>query len=114
MTEDKNFQDLGANLPGKDEDFRKIVLEDDQGQTHDYEVLFTFDSEDYGKSYVVIYPTEDGNNDEINVEVYSYTLDPSGTGTFGNLEPVEDEKELDMAEEILNAFIEDHEFDEGK
>lgn len=79
----------------------------------DYTVLFTFDSEDYGKSYVVIYPTKDEDSDEINVEAYSYILDPNGSGTFGDLQPIEDDKELDMVEEVLNTFMKDSNLNES-
>ncbi|BDR58810.1 DUF1292 domain-containing protein [Xylocopilactobacillus apicola] len=113
MTDDKNFQDLGANLPENDEDFRKIVLVDDKGNTYDYTVLFTFDSEDYDKSYVIIYPTSEDESEILNLEAYSYTLDPNGSGTFGDLKAVEDEKELDMVEEVLNTFWDENGNDEG-
>lgn len=113
MSEDMNFEKLGANLPEDDEDFRKIVLIGDDGITRDYTVLFTFDSEDYNKSYVVVYPTSDEEKDEINVEAYSYILDSEGNGTFGDLRPIEDEKELDMVEEVLNTFMDDANLNQG-
>lgn len=112
MTEN-NFEELGSNLPDRDEDFKRIVLIDEQGEKHNYNVLFTFDSEDYGKSYVLVYPETDEKEPEVNVEAYTYELANDGTGTFGDLQPIEDEAELDMVEEVLNTFMEDNSFSEG-
>ena len=41
--------------PGDDKD-RQITLIDDQGNEELFEVLFTFHSDDYDKSYVLLYP----------------------------------------------------------
>lgn len=32
MTEDHNFDELGANLPENDDDFRKLTLMDEKGE----------------------------------------------------------------------------------
>lgn len=113
MTEDNSYKELGANLPEDDEEFRKIVLMDEQGNKIEYTVLFTFDSEDYDKSYVLVYPTADEDQGVINVEAYSYTLDPKGSGTFGDLKAIEDDEEMNMVEEVLNTFMADTDLEQG-
>ncbi|MGL5898053.1 MAG: DUF1292 domain-containing protein [Lactobacillaceae bacterium] len=113
MTEENNNKELGENLPQNDENFRKIVLMDDKGNKIEYTVLFAFDSEDYGKSYVLVYPTVDEEKGVINVEAYSYTLDPEGSGKFGDLTAIEDDEEMDMIEEVLNTFLDDENLNQG-
>lgn len=44
---------------GDDKD-RQITLVDDQGNEELYEILFTFHSDDYDKSYVLLYPAAVG------------------------------------------------------
>ena len=49
--------------PGDDN--QQITLIDEKGNEELYQVLFTFDSEDYGKSYVLLYPaSEDDDRSE--------------------------------------------------
>ena len=43
--------------PGEDD--QQITLIDEKGNEELYQVLFTFDSEDYGKSYVLLYPASE-------------------------------------------------------
>ncbi|MBR2685514.1 MAG: DUF1292 domain-containing protein [Erysipelotrichaceae bacterium] len=68
----------------------------DDGSEVKCEILFTFDSEDYGKSYV--FYTVPGNDEEVYVSSYDEE---------GNLFWVEDEAELEMANEVLGTFIDD-------
>lgn len=72
-----------------------IVVIDDNGNEVEYEVLFTFDSEDTGKQYVLYF---DPSLEE--PQVYSSIYDDEG-----NLYPVETPTEWDMIEEVFNSFI---------
>lgn len=72
-----------------------IVVIDDNGNEVEYEVLFTFDSEDTGKQYVLYF---DPSLEE--PQVYSSVFDDEG-----NLYPVETPTEWDMIEEVFNSFI---------
>lgn len=75
-----------------------IIITDENGKETEMEILFTFDGDD--KNYVVCFMP---GNDE---EVYPFSYDDEG-----NLYPVEDEDELKMIEEVVDAFdgIEDEE-----
>ena len=77
----------------------------DEGKEVECEVLFTFESDDFGKSYVLVYPAGVPEGDEIELQAYSYV--ENADGTEGDLEPIETEEEWDMIEEVLNTFIED-------
>ena len=76
------------------EDSNRMIITDDSGQEHEVEILFTFDDEKHGKSYVLF---TDPQDPEGNVFAYSYDED-------GNLTEVTDEKEFEMCQEVLGAF----------
>ena len=69
----------------------KIFITDDNGQELEMNILFTFDNDD--KNYVVVY---EGDNDE---DLYCLRYDEDG-----NLYVVEDQEELAMAQEVIDAF----------
>lgn len=91
--------------PGEDEQL--ITLVDDKGNEELYQVLFTFDSEDYGKSYVLLYPKDASDDEEVEIQAYSFTPDANGDASQGDLFPIEDDDEWDMVEEVLNTFLDD-------
>ncbi|MCI1893739.1 MAG: DUF1292 domain-containing protein [Lactobacillus sp.] len=91
--------------PGDDEQL--ITLVDDKGNEELYKVLFTFDSEDYGKSYVLLYPESASDDEEVDIQAFSFTPDDNGDASQGNLFPIEDDDEWDMVEEVLNTFLAD-------
>ncbi|MBS5112679.1 MAG: DUF1292 domain-containing protein [Coprobacillus cateniformis] len=76
-------------------DVNKIQVIDDDGNELEFEVLFTFESDETGKKYVLYYDA----NDEA-PQVYSSIYDDEG-----NLYPVETPDEWEMIEEVFNSFI---------
>ncbi|WP_461240332.1 DUF1292 domain-containing protein [Paucilactobacillus sp. N302-9] len=86
-----------------------ITLVDDDGNEELYKVLFTFDSDDYGKSYVLMYPASAENDDEVDIQAYAYhpVDENSDSDSEGELEPIEDDAEWSMVEEVLNTFLDD-------
>ena len=90
-----------------------MTIVDENGDEHVCEVILTFESKDYGKSYVLYHilgkmmkmmrklksmhlpllPTEDGEED-------------------GELIPIEDDEEWEMVEETLNTFLAEEEEEE--
>lgn len=85
-----------------DHDHEYITIVDEEGNESLYEILFTFDSEDYNKSYVLVYPA--GSHEE-DVELQAFSYKEQEDGTSGSLEPIETEAEWDMIEEVLNTFL---------
>jgi len=85
-----------------------ITVVDEDGNEQLCEVLFTFDSEEFGKSYVLYYPigTED---DEEDVEIHASAFTPNENGEDGDLMPIETDEEWDLIEEMLNTFLEEQE-----
>ena len=78
------------------------VINDD-GQEVVCHILFTFDSEETKKSYIVY--TDDSKDAEGNVQVYASIFDPEDPNT--KLEAIESEKEWKVIETILETLQEE-------
>ena len=86
-----------------------MTIVDENGTEQVCEVIFTFESADYGKSYVLYHVLgEDSNNDdddeEIQIHASSFTPNKEGEED-GELFPIEDDKEWEMIEETFNTFL---------
>lgn len=97
---------MAAQVNGDDED-RQITLVDDQGNEELYEILFTFHSDDYDKSYVLLYPATVGDDEDIEVQAFSYDADDAGDVTSNDLHEIESDDEWDMVQGVLNTFLDD-------
>ncbi|KAA6448796.1 DUF1292 domain-containing protein [Bacillus swezeyi] len=89
---------------------KNITIVDDKGNEQLCEVLFTFDSDKFDKSYVLYYPIESQGEEEI--EIHASSFQPNENGEDGELMPIETEEEWDMIEETLNTFLADEEEEE--
>ena len=69
----------------------KIYIIDENGNEKLMNILFTFENDD--RDYVVVYDEE---NDE---DLYAFQYDEDG-----NLLTVDDEEELEMVQEVIDAF----------
>ena len=85
---------------------------DEDGNEVLCEILFTFESKEFNKNYVLFYPVG-GDDDEIEVMAAAYIPLEDGEG---ELLPIETEEEWQMIEEVLDQFSEedfdDEDFDE--
>lgn len=84
-----------------------ITLVDAEGNEELYKILLTFESDEFEKSYVLVYPA--GLADDEEVELFAFSYDDPDEGLEGQLNDVETDEEWDMIEEVLGAFIEDEE-----
>lgn len=82
---------------------KNITVVDENGNEQLCEILFTFDSEKFNKSYVLYYPVSDNEDDEIEIHASSFV--PSENNEDGELSPIETDEEWDMVEEMLNTFL---------
>ncbi|MED3562534.1 DUF1292 domain-containing protein [Bacillus xiapuensis] len=88
-----------------------ITVVDDNGNEQLCEVLFTFDSEEFGKSYVLYYPVGEEDEEE-DIEIHASAFTPTEDGEDGELMPIETDEEWDMIEEMLNTFLEEQDEEE--
>ena len=80
-----------------------FTLLDENGQEVVYDVLFTFESEETGKNYIVY--TDNEKDETGNIQVYAsiyYPNDPKS-----KLEAIETEKEWKVIETILETLQEE-------
>ena len=77
-----------------------ITLLDEQGTEHNFDVLFTFDSDETGKSYIVY--TDHEKDKDGKEKVYASIYDPKGIDK--SLYPLETEAEWNAIENILSSI----------
>ncbi len=75
----------------------------DEGKEITCNVLFTFDSDETKKSYIVY--TDNSVDEEGNTQVFASIYDPTAQST--KLDPIETDKEWKMIEVILNTLQEE-------
>ena len=81
----------------------KFMVIDNEGKEIECEVLFTFESDETKKNYIVY---TDNTKDEIgNIKVYASIFDPNSDTT--KLEPIETDKEWNIIENILETLQEE-------
>ena len=73
----------------------KII--DKDGKEIEFEILFTFESDETNKNYMVY--TDNTLDEQNNTKVYAAIYNPEGEGV--NLSPIETEKEWKIVETIL-------------
>lgn len=85
-------------------DNNEMLITDESGKEHVMKILFTYDNEVRGKSYVFLYE----ENDEDNVLAFSCNEKTK------ELNEIEDDEEYKEVEEVFNAFNEDPKLQEAK
>lgn len=82
----------------------RIIIPDENGEEHLFDVLFTFDVEESGKSYMVVKPVESSEEDDDDDydEVFAFRYEEKDDDF--KLFPIEDDAEWDMVEEMINTF----------
>ena len=84
-------------------DKNSFTIFNDEGKEIKCDVLFTFDSEETGKSYVVY--TDNTLDENKNIKAYAAIYDPNEEDK--NLIPIESEKEWKIIETILESIQEE-------
>lgn len=86
-----------------------ITLIDENGNEELYTILLTFESDEFEKQYVLVYPASaDPDSEDVELLAFSYN-EKSEDASEGELHPIETDKEWDMVEEVLGVFMEESE-----
>ena len=80
-----------------------FTLIDENGNEIEYDVLFTFESEETNKNYIVY--TDQTKDDAGNIQVYASIYDPNDPNS--KLEPITTDKEWKVIETILSTLQEE-------
>jgi len=86
-----------------------MTIVDEQGNEHVCEVIFTFESEEYGKSYVLYHVLGEEESEDGEIEIHASAFIPTEDGEDGELFPIENDEEWEMVEEMLNTFLAEEE-----
>ncbi len=84
---------------------RYFTVTDKSGKTIEYEILFTFDSEETRKSYIVF--TDNSLDEEGNIVTYAATYDKNGETL--ELQDIETDAEWNVIENLLASIEEANE-----
>lgn len=80
-----------------------FIVIDELGNEKEAIIIMTFDSEEFGKSYLVYQLKDDETG-----EYFAASFNPED-GEEGNLVPIETDEEWDFVEEVLESFLEEEE-----
>lgn len=80
-----------------------LIVTDELGNELECVIVMTFESEEFGKSYVVYRLKDDDSG-----EYFAASFDPEDEDE-GQLIPIETDEEWDLVEEVLENFLEDEE-----
>jgi len=88
------------------EENERIIIPDENGEEHLFEVLFTFDVDQTGNSYLAVVPAEQKEDEE--VEVYAFRFEEQEKNDDDlSLFPIESDEEWEMVEEMLHTLIDE-------
>jgi len=90
------------------EENERIIIPDENGEEHLFEVLYTFDVEDTKQTYIALVPADSEDDDEVDVYAFRYE-EKEGDDDDMALFPIESEEEWEVVEEVLNTLIEEDE-----
>lgn len=86
-----------------DRDIETFVVTDENGKEITCEIIMTFDSDDFNKSYVVYQIVGDETG-----EYFAASFNPED-GDEGRLIQIETDEEWDFVEEVLESFLDEQE-----
>lgn len=90
------------------EERERIIIPDEHGDEHLFEVLFTFDVDETEESYVAVVPAEQADGEEI--EVYAFKYEENENDDF-TLYPIENDDEWAMVEEMLHTLADEEDIE---
>ncbi|WP_028783302.1 DUF1292 domain-containing protein [Thalassobacillus devorans] len=90
------------------EEQERIIIPDENGEEHLFEVLFTFDVDETSHSYIAVVPAEQKDEEEVEVFAFRYE-EKEGDDDDLALYQIETDEEWNMVEETLNTLTEEKE-----
>ena len=81
---------------------RYFTVTDNSGKTLEYEILFTFDSDETKKSYIVF--TDNTTDEDGSIVTYAATYDKTGESL--ELQDIETDEEWNLIEHLLSNIEE--------
>lgn len=82
----------------------RIVIPDEDGQEHLFTVIYQFDIDETGKTYLALIPTDQEEDEE--QELYVIRVEEDDDGGDLNWYQIEDDAEWDLIEETIATLEE--------
>jgi uncharacterized protein YrzB (UPF0473 family) len=92
----------------KKKDLNYFTVTDKNGKETEYEILFTFESEDTNKNYIVY--TDNTVDDDDMIKTYA-SIYEENDGVL-KLSPITDDKEWNLVEKLINQATEESKTEE--
>lgn len=87
-------------------DDNTLTYIDEEGNEILCEILFTFDSEEFSKSYVLFYPLGSEDDDEDEIDVFAASYEPTSDDGVGELTMIDSDEEWQLISDVLEQFEE--------
>lgn len=84
---------------------QQLTIIDEEGNEILCQILFTFESEEFKKNYVLFYPLEGEEEEDDNVTVMAASYEEGENG-IGELKEIETDEEWDLIEDVLGQYEE--------
>lgn len=88
----------------------RIIIPDENGDEHLFEVLFTFDVDETQQTYIAVIPAEQKEDEEVEVYAFRYEIKDNDENDLA-LFPIESDDEWEMVEEMLNTLADEEVID---
>lgn len=92
------------------EENERIIIPDEDGEERLFEILFHFDVDATGSSYLITTPVDalDEEDEEEGIEVFAFRFEEDETDEAGiRLFPIESDEEWEMVEEMFYTLTEE-------
>lgn len=92
------------------EENERIIIPDENGEEQLYELLFHFNIEENGNSYIITTPVEEAKESEDEeIEVFAFRFEEGDNEDDIRLFPIESDEEWKMVEEMFHTLVEEEE-----
>lgn len=88
------------------EEKERIIIPDEDGEEHLFEVLVTFTIEETKQTYIAVTPIEESEDEEVEVYAFRYEMKDNDDNDIA-LYPIDSDEEWDMVEEMLHTLVDD-------
>lgn len=93
------------------EENERIIIPNEDGEEDLFEILFHFDVDETGKSYIITTPVEQSEeeDEEEGIEVFAFRYEEEDSDEGIRLFPIESDEEWKMVEETFYTLAEQEE-----
>ncbi|QQK75690.1 DUF1292 domain-containing protein [Salicibibacter cibarius] len=93
-----------------EEENERVIIPDEDGNDHVFEILFTFDIDETEKSYMVVTPVVEELEEDEEVEIFAFQYEESSDEPSGfALYPIESDEEWELVEEMIATMLDEDE-----